>query len=84
MLDAPIPHIILQSNSARRLKTDSSERRIPLMGASLWTVTQTFEVIGGADENYLFPRYTKSGEYNANSARAALNKWMKNILRMDV
>ena len=80
VLDAPIPYIELQPNSARRLKTDSSERRIPLVGASLWAATQAFEVIGGADEKYLFPRYTKNGKCNANSASAALNKWMRNYV----
>ena len=77
VLDAPIPHITLQPNSARRLKTDSSERRVPLVGASLWAATQAFELLSGADEKYLFPRYTKGGKCNANSASAALNKWMK-------
>ena len=77
VLDAPIPHITLQPNSARRLKTDSSERRIPLVGASLWAATQAFELLSGADEKYLFPRYTKGGKCNANSASSALNRWMK-------
>ena len=77
VLDAPIPHITLQPNSARRLKTDSSERRIPLVGASLWAATQAFELLSGSDQKYLFPRYTKGGKCNANSASAALNKWMK-------
>ena len=77
VLDSPIPHITLQPNSARRLKTDSSERRVPLVGASLWAATQAFELLSGADEKYLFPRYTKGGKCNANSASAALNKWMK-------
>ena len=33
VLDTPIPYTELQPNSARRLKTDSSERWIPLVGA---------------------------------------------------
>ena len=77
VLDAPIPHITLQPNSARRLKTESSERKIPLVGASLWAATQAFELLSGSDQKYLFPRYTKGGKCNANSASAALNKWMK-------
>jgi integrase len=77
VLDAPIPHITLQPNSARRLKTESSERKIPLVGASLWAATQAFELLSGADEKYLFPRYTKGGKCNANSASSALNRWMK-------
>jgi integrase len=32
VLDTSIPHIILQPNSARRLKTESSERNVPLVG----------------------------------------------------
>ena len=55
MLDTPIPHVILQPISARRLKTDSSERRIPLVGASLWAATQAFEGFGALDQKYLFP-----------------------------
>ena len=35
VLDAPIPHITLQPNSARRLKTDSSERRDTIGGSFL-------------------------------------------------
>ena len=77
VLDAPMPYIELQPNSARRLKTDSSERRVPLVGASLWAATQAFKLLSGTDKKYLFPRYTKGGKCNANSASAALNKWMK-------
>jgi len=77
VLDAPMPYIELQPNSARRLKTDSSERRVPLVGASLWAATQAFKLLSGTDKKYLFPRYTKGCKCNANSASAALNKWMK-------
>jgi hypothetical protein len=54
VLDAPIPHITLQPNSARRLKTDSSERRIPLVGASLWAATQAFELLSGQIKSIYF------------------------------
>jgi len=43
----------------------------------LWAATQAFELLSGSDQKYLFPRYTKGGKCNANSASAALNKWMK-------
>ena len=36
ILDAPAPYINLQPHSWRRLKTKSSARHIPLVGASLW------------------------------------------------
>ena len=35
-LDAPIPYIELRPHSWRRLKTKGSERKIPLVGASLF------------------------------------------------
>jgi hypothetical protein len=31
-----IPHVIVQNHPWRRLKTKGSERKIPLVGASLW------------------------------------------------
>ena len=36
ILDTPVPYIDLKANSWRRLKTKSSARHIPLVGASLW------------------------------------------------
>ena len=77
VLDSSTPYIIIQPNTSRRLKTESSERTVPLVGAALWAATQAFEALGCEDEKYLFPRYTKGGKCNANSASAALNKWMK-------
>ena len=38
VLDDEIPHVIIQPHSHRPLKTRSSERVIPLVGASLWAV----------------------------------------------
>ena len=35
-LDHELPHVALVPYATRRLKTDSSERVIPLVGASLW------------------------------------------------
>ena len=83
VLDGPVPHITIQPNSSRRLKTASSERQVPLVGASLWAATQAFSVPYRKDK-YLFPRYTKDGKCNANSASAALNKWMKSYVDEDV
>ena len=75
-LDSKTPYIDLKPNNSRRLKTKQSARQMPLVGASLWAAKQIKqEVIG----NYAFPRYTKGGKCNANSASAALNKWVKKI-----
>ena len=70
-----VPHIDLKPHPWRRLKTKGSQRQIPLVGASLWAAQRI-----KADTNnspYAFPRYTSSKGTNANSASAALNKWLK-------
>jgi integrase len=80
VLDGPEPHVIIQPNSSRRLKTESSERKVPLVGSSLWAATQAMQNIKvpyRRENEFLFPRYTKGGKCNSNSASAALNKWMK-------
>jgi len=76
VLDSEIPYINLQPNDSRRLKTKQSSRKIPLIGLSLWAAQQVKSEFNGT---YAFPRYTKGGRCNANSASAALNKWLKQI-----
>ena len=74
-LDDDVPHIDLKPHPWRRLKTKGSQRQIPLVGASLWAAQRI-----KADTNnspYAFSRYTSSKGTNANSASAALNKWLK-------
>ena len=73
ILDVSIPYINLQHHSWRRLKTKGSARHIPLIGASLWAAKR----IQQHDSSYAFPRYCDGKICNANSASAALNKWMK-------
>ena len=75
-LDCEYPHIILTLYPHRSLKTSSSERIIPLIGKSLWAAKQ---VIEHTHSPYCFPRYTSSNGCNANSASAAINKWIKTI-----
>ena len=77
ILDAPIPYINLQPHSWRRLKTKGSAMHIPLIGASLWAAKR----IQQHDSSYAFPRYCDGKICNANSASAALNKWMKPRLK---
>ena len=73
VLDADIPHVSLREHPWRRLKTSSSIRSIPLVGASLWAA----EHIKSKGNEYAFPKYCNSEKCNANSASAALNKWLK-------
>ena len=79
ILDVSIPYINLQPHSWRRLKTKGSARHIPLIGASLWAAKR----IQQHDSSYAFPRYCDGKICNANSASAALNKWMKPRLKDD-
>jgi integrase/uncharacterized protein YcgL (UPF0745 family) len=73
VLDEEIPHINVRPHPWRRLKTKGSERLVPLVGASLWAARRLQQ----HDNSYAFPRYCDGQTCNANSASAALNKWMK-------
>ena len=77
-LDCEIPYIRLVPHPWRRLKTRRSQRCIPLVGASLWASRKILD--NRNDSIYAFPRYTTKDNYNANSASAALNKWLKEQL----
>jgi integrase len=80
-LDCEIPHIRLIPHPWRRLKTKGSERCIPLVGTSLWACKRVLK--HNHDSIYAFPRYTSVDKCNANSASAALNKWLKEKLLDD-
>ena len=77
-LDEPIPYIRLIPHPWRRLKTRSSQRYIPLVGEALWACKRILE--HNDDSIFAFPRYTSINQCNANSASAALNKWLKSKL----
>ena len=79
VLDADIPHVIVQPYPWRRLKTKGSARHIPLIGVSLWAARR----IQQRDSSYAFPRYCDGNTCNANSASAALNIWMKKVIGDD-
>ena len=79
VMDTEIPHIKLVPHPWRRLKTKGSERLVPLVGASLWAARRLQQ----HDSSYAFPRYCDGQTCNANSASAALNKWMKTIIGGD-
>jgi integrase len=58
----------------RSLKTASSERIIPLVGSSKWAAERILEQVDGSQ--FAFPNYNDGQRTNANSASAALNKWL--------
>ena len=75
VLDADVPHVHVREHPWRPLKTTTSHRVIPLVGASLWAAQRINQ--NGSD--YAFPRYTNGIKCNSNSASAALNKWIKQV-----
>ena len=77
VLDAEQPHINLIKHPHRRLKTDASERIIPLVGCSLWAAKRIKE---NTSSRFCFPRYCSQTNCNSNSASAAINKWIKTIV----
>lgn len=70
-----IPFVRVREHPWRRLKTKDSARDIPLVGASLWTARRIVSNV--SDDHHAFPRYNTTPTTNANSASAALNKWLK-------
>ena len=74
-LNYEIPRINITPHPWRRLKTRGSERCVPLVGEALWAASRAIECASGS--SYLFPRYNRGSTSNANSASAAINKWLK-------
>ena len=72
-LNSDTPNINLIEHPWRGLKTNSSSRQIPLVGTSLWAAKQVVK----QNQQFAFPKYCNETKCNANSASAALNKWLK-------
>ena len=73
-LDAKIPHVRLCERPWRPLKTRSSERDVPLIGAALWAAKRAYE---SSPNVYLFPRYCSHKGCKADYASNSLNKWLR-------
>jgi integrase len=74
-LDTDLPYVCITKHPWRNLKTASSERKIPLVGEALWAARRISEADNASD--FAFPRYNRTSTTAANSASAALNKWLK-------
>jgi integrase len=59
----------------RSLKTASSARTIPLVGSAKWAAERILAQPYSSE--FAFPNYNDGKRTNANSASAALNKWLK-------
>ena len=75
VIEGKTPFVLIRQHDWRRLKTTGSEREVPLVGASLWAAQRI--LASDCDSQFAFTRYNKTDTTNANSASAALNKWMK-------
>ena len=79
-LESPLPYLYIRPHPHRRLKTASSERKIPLVDTSLWAAKRLKK---HCKSLYCFPRYTNEERCNSNSASASINKWIKTIANKD-
>ena len=73
-LDTPHPYVVTEPKLWRRLKTADSERLVPLVGEALWAAQRATAAF---HTGHLFPIYYDGQNTKANSASAALNKWLK-------
>ena len=77
VLDAEIPHVIIQVHPWRGLKVGKkSERTIPLVGASLWAA-QRIKENATEGQTMAFPRYCSKDKCKSSSASAIINKWLR-------
>ena len=73
-LDTETPYVRLCERPWRPLKTRSSERDVPLVGAALWATKRAYE---SSSNEYLFPRYCSDDGCKADYASNSLNKWLR-------
>ena len=73
-LDEHIPHIDLRPHPWRSLKTEGSQRLIPLTKEALWASKRL--LVANDDSIFAFPRYCDETGCKSNSASGGLNKWL--------
>ncbi len=70
-------HVVIQPHPWRSLKTKGSERIVPLEGQSRWAAERI--LAQASNSPFAFPSYNQGETTSANSASAALNKWIKTL-----
>jgi integrase len=77
VLDHATPHIHIRPHVklGRTLKTDTSERKVPLVGVALWAAQMAVEANrkAGGKNGWLFPRYASN----------TINKWLQAVTKTD-
>lgn len=81
VLDAPIPHVILQVHPWRDIKGAKhlrgvKDRTVPLLGSALWAA-QRVKATATPDQRFAFPQYTDGVTCKATHASNSLNGWMR-------
>lgn len=78
VLDAEIPHVVIQPHPWRSLKTPSSARSVPLLGHALWAAQRVAEE-ATKGQRYAFPRYTAADGTKATHASNTVAKWIRTL-----
>jgi len=73
-----IPYVVIQPHPWRSLKTPSSAREVPLMGAALWAAQRVKET-AKKGQRFAFPRYTSGEETKATHASNTIAKWIRRL-----
>ncbi|WP_201829208.1 DUF6538 domain-containing protein [Microvirga zambiensis] len=85
VLDHAVPHIHIRAYKSlgRTLKTEPSERRVPLVGVALWAAQRAVEASKKRHDKsgWLFPRYASDGEVDGTTAANGVNKWLKKLTK---
>lgn len=71
-----VPHMVIQEQPWRSLKNQGSNRKVPLVGASLWAAKRIIDT-ARAGQKFAFPRYVSDTECKATSASNAANKFIR-------
>jgi integrase len=87
VLDHATPHIHIRPHVklGRTLKTDTSERKVPLVGVALWAAQKAADAnrMFGGKKGWLFPRYASDGSIKATHASNTINKWLQTVTKTD-
>lgn len=70
-----VPHVVIASHPARRLKTPVSARKVPLVGAALWAAQRIYAT-ASPGQALAFPRYLRGSSISGDAASATVNKWL--------
>lgn len=81
-VEKPVPYVDISPNRARNLKTKSSERKVPLIGVSLWAAKRV-RAEAKEGQEWAFPRYIRDDGSRATHASNTIAKWLRNKLKID-